>query len=180
MWDANEVIPGLYLGSVDSAVDVEQLRAHNVKLVVSFLNKAEVHVVQKLVQERQYDDDVHWRWIDVDDVIGTHSRNAMAHALPSVYKTIRNVLIQPTNKSDKKTPRNAVLVHCWGGVSRSATAVTAFVARYKNIPISEALAIVERARPVATPNPTFMGVLGQWENTYLNKNSSSKKYCCFR
>lgn len=49
-----------------------------------------------------------------------------------------------------------VLVHCVAGVSRSATVITAYLMRLKNIRYKAALAMLKRVRPIVTPNDGFI------------------------
>ncbi|WP_058992976.1 dual specificity protein phosphatase family protein [Haloarcula sp. CBA1127] len=47
------------------------------------------------------------------------------------------------------------LIHCKAGVSRSATLIATAIAAEENRPLSDALAAVRAARPIATPNPAL-------------------------
>lgn len=49
-----------------------------------------------------------------------------------------------------------MLVHCVAGVSRSATVITAYLMRLKNIRYKAALAMLKRVRPIVTPNDGFI------------------------
>ena len=48
-----------------------------------------------------------------------------------------------------------VLVHCWKGVSRSATIVIAYVMRSQRLQYEAALALVQARRACVEPNPGF-------------------------
>jgi hypothetical protein len=48
-----------------------------------------------------------------------------------------------------------VLVHCFGGISRSATAVVWHQVRYRGSTWDEALAVVKARRPVVNPDISF-------------------------
>ncbi|QUJ71407.1 protein-tyrosine phosphatase family protein [Haloarcula marismortui] len=47
------------------------------------------------------------------------------------------------------------LIHCKAGVSRSATLIATAIAAEETRPLSDALAAVRAARPIATPNPAL-------------------------
>jgi protein-tyrosine phosphatase len=47
------------------------------------------------------------------------------------------------------------LIHCKAGVSRSSTLLATAIAAEENRPLSNALASVQAARPIATPNPAL-------------------------
>ena len=50
----------------------------------------------------------------------------------------------------------AVLVHCYHGVSRSASIVLAYLMKSRDIDLDEALAIVTQKRPIVCPNDGFL------------------------
>lgn len=52
-----------------------------------------------------------------------------------------------------------ILVHCWAGVSRSATIVVSYVMRSSGCSPSEALEFVRKKRNIVAPNFNFMGQL---------------------
>jgi len=51
------------------------------------------------------------------------------------------------------------LVHCFAGISRSATAVAWYLVRYRGMTWDEALATIERVRPIVRPYVSFEVVL---------------------
>ena len=48
-----------------------------------------------------------------------------------------------------------VLVHCWRGISRSATIMIAYIMRSRRLQYKAALAFVKAQRPCIDPNPGF-------------------------
>ena len=56
-----------------------------------------------------------------------------------------------------------VLVHCFAGVSRSASVVIAYLMRYHNMTYSQACAHVRDRRPWINPNPGFVNQLKRYE-----------------
>jgi protein-tyrosine phosphatase len=56
-----------------------------------------------------------------------------------------------------------ILVHCYAGISRSVTAVVAYLMTHLNFSTSEALQLVQSRRKGALPNLGFMVQLGQLE-----------------
>ena len=56
-----------------------------------------------------------------------------------------------------------VLVHCFAGVSRSASVVIAYLMRYHNMTYSQACAHVQDRRPWINPNPGFVNQLKRYE-----------------
>ncbi|EPY28410.1 dual-specificity protein phosphatase [Strigomonas culicis] len=54
-------------------------------------------------------------------------------------------------------------VHCMVGVSRSASAVIAYLMKKTGLPRDDILSFVRTSRPVVGPNPGFMAQLALWE-----------------
>lgn len=52
-----------------------------------------------------------------------------------------------------------VLVHCQAGISRSATVAATYLMCSQQIPMKEALGVLQRARPCIGPNPGFQAQL---------------------
>jgi protein-tyrosine phosphatase len=59
----------------------------------------------------------------------------------------------------------SVFVHCRNGVSRSGLVVLAYLMARKGWSRDEALAFVRSRRPVVRPNPAFMHLLSEWEQS---------------
>ena len=70
-----------------------------------------------------------------------------------------------------RSPNARVIVHCYGGVSRSPTAATAYVVATTNMCVREALAAVRRSRPVADPLPAFLRELEIWNARFVQHDT---------
>jgi protein-tyrosine phosphatase len=57
-----------------------------------------------------------------------------------------------------------VFVHCFGGTSRSAMVVTAYLMERDGISRDDALAFLRTRRPSVRPNPAFMRLLLEWQD----------------
>lgn len=55
-----------------------------------------------------------------------------------------------------------VLVHCHGGVSRSASIVIAYLIYSQNLDFEKALSLVQLRRPIALPNTGFQRQLKEY------------------
>ena len=62
-----------------------------------------------------------------------------------------------------------VYVHCWAGVSRSGLVATAYLMHEHHWTRDEALAFVRSRRPQVRPNPAFMKLLAEWEETLKDR-----------
>merc|ERR1719319_1496026 len=71
---------------------------------------------------------------------------------------------------DKKlsTPGGAVLAHCAGGVSRSATIVIAYLMWKFSLPFKEAIELCQTRRQRINPNRGFRAELQVWEKTIFS------------
>jgi hypothetical protein len=68
-----------------------------------------------------------------------------------------------TNGPAAAASGGAVLVHCYQGISRSATIVISYLMRSCGLPLRDALAAVVAARPVVRPNDAFLKQLAAYE-----------------
>ena len=64
--------------------------------------------------------------------------------------------IEQSQRSQAAGGGYSCLVHCAAGVSRSASIVLAYIMRKLQIPLSDALALLQGDRPCVQPNPGFM------------------------
>lgn len=56
------------------------------------------------------------------------------------------------------------IVHCFAGVSRSATVVVAYLMKSRQLSFTQALEFVQQQRPAANPNPNFRRQLIEFES----------------
>jgi hypothetical protein len=57
-----------------------------------------------------------------------------------------------------------VLVHCYAGISRSATVVLAYLIKYQGMSLREAWAHTQKRRPIINPNEGFQAHLKLFEH----------------
>ena len=58
-----------------------------------------------------------------------------------------------------------VFVHCYAGVSRSASFVIAYLMMKENLSFFQAMKFVKMKRPNIFPNPGFLSLLLEYEST---------------
>lgn len=68
--------------------------------------------------------------------------------------------IEKQNKTNK-----GILVHCFAGLSRSATVVASYLMKYRGMRRDDAIAFIKKARPSIHPNDGFMLQLQKYEET---------------
>lgn len=64
-----------------------------------------------------------------------------------------------------------VLVHCMAGMSRSVSMVAAYLVRYQQMSLYDAIKVIKIGRPIAHPNDGFMRHLLEWEYAHTKKNT---------
>jgi atypical dual specificity phosphatase len=67
-------------------------------------------------------------------------------------------------------------VHCLMGISRSATVVSAYLVATKKIPGANAIAFVQKKRPIACPNLGFRKQLDIYASRHLEGRSSEGSF----
>lgn len=102
-WNASQIIPGLWLGSEEDAINVQALRENRITVRISVINKSMDPV-----------EGIHQHTYSMEDRVGDDS---LSRHLPNAMRVIAYSLSAGTN----------VLVHCHAGVSRSASMVIAFL-----------------------------------------------------
>ncbi|KAF8551665.1 hypothetical protein OG21DRAFT_1444842 [Imleria badia] len=126
----DEIVPRLWIGNLRSALDVESLKAKKIFSVVTAMRgKITINATFNKYQ------------INVDD---STDEDVLVHFLPSIS------FIQ--KELDKE---RGVLVHCQGGISRSATIVAAYLMYTLKLDPSAALDMIRAVRPHIDPNDGF-------------------------
>ena len=139
------VIPNLYLGNAAAAADAATLRQLKVTAVQSVGPRSEKVAIAGLRLMR----------VAIQD-------NDEAHILPFLEEACTWI------NAELAKEEGVVLVHCRGGMNRSATMVAAFLVwKFPGMTAAEAMAVVRQARPAARFGRGEEGVLQrdlrQWE-----------------
>ncbi|KAF8960298.1 hypothetical protein BDZ97DRAFT_2037868 [Flammula alnicola] len=127
----DEIIPGLWIGDLQSAQNAENLKAQGIFSILSAM-RGRITIHETFIRHQ----------IKLDD---TENTDIMTHFLPSIH------FIQA--ELDKG---RGVLVHCQAGVSRSSTIVAAYLMYSKKIDPQAALDLIKKARPSVEPNQGFL------------------------
>ncbi|KAI0322888.1 hypothetical protein OF83DRAFT_1091072 [Amylostereum chailletii] len=130
----NEILPGLWVGDMQSVKDVQTLQENNIHSVLSAM-RGKVAVNETFLK----------RQILLDD---TEDADVLQHLIPAI------TFIQAELEKGR-----GVLVHCQAGMSRSATLAAAYVMYSKGIDVQSAIELIQKARPTAQPNIGFMNQL---------------------
>uniref|UniRef100_A0A5S6Q871 protein-tyrosine-phosphatase n=1 Tax=Trichuris muris TaxID=70415 RepID=A0A5S6Q871_TRIMR len=135
-----KILPFLYLGSQQDAMDQELLKKNRIDYV---LNMSVASPKPEFLQEE------HFLRIPVND---SYSEKLLPY-FDQAFRFVDNVRNMNAN----------VLVHCLAGISRSPTLVIACVMRYLRMSSEEAYRYVKDKRPTISPNFNFLGQLLEFE-----------------
>lgn len=145
-----QVVPGIYIGSVASARNRPALSAIGVSHVICCSREAECYFPLEL----QY---LH---LKIRDEAGVRIDQYFA----STFAFIEGA----------RRLGGAVLVHCTMGRSRSATIVAAYLIQKHGIRMLDALDVVRAARRVIAPNPSFALQLLRFERQFARQGRSQE------
>ena len=147
----DKVQQGLYIGDLRGARHRELLREHNITAIVSLVGADHFRSTQpwfrKAIPEANH---LHIPCMDVP------TEDLLLH-FGRINNFILNRLVDP---SAEKEPN--VLVHCAMGISRSASAVIAFLMMRNSWDYDTSLKFLRKKRPAVRPNPGFEEQLRIW------------------
>lgn len=144
--DFSEITPGLFLGEVVSALNIEDLEEHGISAVVNCSTSA-----RNCFNELDY---FNVSVLDSGDV-------------KSVSQLASNLHPSAEFINEKLEGGQRVLVHCHRGLSRSPTIIAAFLMLFKNFTLEEALFKINQKRFVK-PRDEFKTVLVNLEEQINN------------
>lgn len=149
---ADEVAPGLWVGSVCAANNEEWLAIHRVTLVVNMADEWNcVHHLTGIACVHFPLFDVAWR----DASIAEIRLNAAADRIETALRAGHNVL-----------------VHCNMGVSRSVATAILYLQTYENASYDSAMNLVRSVRPIAKPNALFVELLRDRDDNVLDQKDA--------
>ena len=138
--DLTEILPYLYLGTMNQALDEECRKKNDIEYVIN--------ITVNCPAPDDFPEQKFFR-IPIKD---TFSENL----LPYFERAFRFL--------DRARGKNkAVLVHCIAGISRSPTLVIAYIMQLFHINSDKAYKYVKNKRPIIAPNFNFMGQLLTFE-----------------
>ena len=145
------ILPNLYLGDIDDAASKWTITSLNIDLIVNCTNHEKQYF--KTVRDPKR---IHYYRIPINDDCKDKTMKRMITLLPDAVAKIRESLNQNLN----------VLIHCYRGVQRSATIVTAYLMKYNDMTMQQAVAFVKEKRPIAfTPEINFESSLESYQKS---------------
>ena len=148
--DADEIIPGVWIGNMRASVDEPWLRQHGIVTVFNCTKQLPFH---PSIQ--------HQYRIPVDDNLQAAEINNMELWAPEIaYK------IWLEYKAG-----HPMLIHCHAGMQRSTTACAFFLMALTRSPLIQVMTLIKQKRPVAfEPRPNFAVSLRGFEELIRNTN----------
>lgn len=129
-FDADEIEPNLFLGSLDAAINEEELQKNNINVLLS--------VGMKLPNLKLTD----YEWFETPDTPDAKIDEFFDKGIEFIEKNLE--------------AGNRILVHCFVGISRSATIVAAYLIKKYKISVKEAVERMRRCRQTVNPNEGFI------------------------
>ena len=133
--DYDEIVPGLYLGNIESTKDYNFLKRNNIKYVISLTN----NYVKFNPNEIKH---IHFR-----------VRDAPYEDLISLFDICHSFI------NDGLSKGYGVLIHCDMGISRSSTIVISYLMKKMKKPFADVFRRVRLRRPKVNPNFGFQAQL---------------------
>ena len=145
----NEILPNLYLGSIESSENFDFIQKNNISVIVNWskdiLNKFSLNLLKNIedapinVQEWLYNNSYYIKYyrIPVDD----SGKNIDIEDFYKYIKMYLHLIINEYNNGKH------ILIHCLAGNQRSAAFVVAFVMVYKKISLQESINFVLKKKP---------------------------------
>ena len=139
----NEILNGLWLGNFIAAEDISELKAKNIKKILTITKQP----------GPDYPKDLNFlhKKIEIDDFESENIIKFFGECLKFIEG------------------KEKILVHCMAGASRSATIVIAFLMWKKKMTAEKALEFVQNKREIVYPNDGFLEQLKIFEGE-LEKN----------
>lgn len=165
----SQIIPGLYLGTLNNATNREFIIENNIDIIYSIItenemddsiknNNIEKIVTNKCIIQLRYNTpkmhNVVWKQYEVSDT----NEEQIDTYFETIYSDITAHIAEGKN----------VLVHCKEGISRSATIIAAFLMQRNKISRRDAIEFISKIRPNIDPNDGFMDQLKSLEYKILH------------
>lgn len=137
-FDANEIVKDLYLGSISSCYDFDELKKKGITHVISVMAGF----------DPPFPNDFKYLVINALD----NENNDLSEIFKFTNKFIEDALDE----------NGKVLIHCMAGRSRSATILMAYLIKIIGMDVDNILLSVKSKRNIVEPNPGFMTQLKKY------------------
>ncbi|XP_014227363.1 dual specificity protein phosphatase MPK-4-like [Trichogramma pretiosum] len=156
----DEIEPNLFLGNLTAATDIEWLK----KTKITHILTVDSCPLPRKIQDAL--PDIKLKFMQMADM-------PREDLLTSFNDS--NQFIESALESGGK-----ILVHCYFGVSRSATIVIAFIMKKYNLPFDNAFETVKKKRRFVGPNPGFIAQLQLYEEMGFTIDCTNIQFKMYR
>ena len=150
-YERREIEPGLWIGSMADSKDMEFVESHNIRLIVN--------CTYNLPRHFKGDRNIAYVTVPVRD--NRVDVPKMTRHLPEAVATIQK----------HRRRGDAVLIHCFAGISRSATVCAAYLmAENDDMTVPEAIQYIRDRKPETFgPRPVFRKSLDDFHTSLVEK-----------
>ncbi|CAG2112065.1 unnamed protein product [Medioppia subpectinata] len=141
------ILPFLYLGSQQDALNKDTLRDHNIQYELN---------VSTSCPKPEFIPDSHFLRIAVND---NYNENLLEY-FPKAFSFLDKV----------RESGGCAIVHCLAGISRSATVAISYVMRHLCMSSDDAYRYVKSKRATISPNFNFLGQLLEYEKQLIREH----------
>jgi len=147
-WDADEILPRLYLGDYSSTHDKEALSNRHITHILNVTEECPFAYPKDFTHKRiRATDDFKFDLLAHFDEAHQYIDRALStHCWHHSH----------TKEERNSGPTGAILVHCAAGMSRSAAVVISYVMKFKKMSSRESFKFVRHCRGIVQPNERFM------------------------
>lgn len=145
-FEADEIMPGIFLGSINSSYDLNVLKSKGITHIISAI----------LGYDPAFPEDFKYLIVNALD----SENNNISDVFESCNDFINDALFENNGK---------VLIHCMAGRSRSATILAAYIIETYGMDVDNVLSLLRNKRKIVEPNSSFLKQLnGYYTNKYNN------------
>jgi protein phosphatase slingshot len=141
-YDSTKIIDRLYLGNSCNARNYYELENNNIGMIIN----------SSPCISNYFENEFTYYNVKVEDISGA-----------DIYSHLTEVVDRMHNYIEENPQKN-IFVHCFMGSSRSATIIIAYLIKYHNYGLREALSYVKEKREVVNLNQDFFKQLRQFED----------------
>lgn len=146
-YDSTLIVDQLYLGNSCNARNYYELENNKVGLIIN----------SSPCISNYFQNEFEYYNVKVEDISGADILCHLDNTVTKMHDFIEN------------NPQKSVFVHCFMGSSRSATIIIAYLMKYHNYNLRDALNFVKEKREVVNLNQDFFKQLSEFDKTLNNK-----------
>lgn len=146
-YDSTLIVDQLYLGNSCNARNYYELENNKVGLIIN----------SSPCISNYFQNEFEYYNVKVEDISGADILCHLDNTVTKMHEFIES------------NPQKSVFVHCFMGSSRSATIIIAYLMKYHNYNLRDALNFVKEKREVVNLNQDFFKQLSEFDKTLNNK-----------